>query len=288
MTAEQDSTGPLVSVVMATYEGDHLPFLEEAVASVLDQTHRDLELIVVLDGPVPQETRDFLDTLAETDSRVRIVSLPRNRGPAYARNTGIARARGRYVAITDADDVPAPERIEKQLAFIQETGADAIGSFYRLIDDAGEAIGEKQVPVSPEAVRNTLYLFNPIANSTVFARADVLRQHPYPDEHRSGTTSFDGEDYALWVALVREGFELRNQPEYLAALRPGPSFLTRRRGLSPFYTDLRTKLRTLPLYPLYKQPLVLAVGFGVACLRLLPTALLSPAYKLRNRLRYTK
>ena len=279
---------PLLSVVMATYRGDALPFLQAAVDSILGQTHANLELIVILDGPVEKPTREYLDACANDDARVRIIALPENAGPARARNQGIAEAQGEFVAIMDADDVALPERLAKQLAHSEEQGADLVGSFYRLIDAKGAVIGEKQMPASPDAVRRWLYVFNPIANPTVFARAAVFKEHPYPEGDRSGTAAFDGEDYDLWVTLAREGCVLCNQPEYLMDFRTGPEFLNRRRGLGPFRTDLKTKLRTLPLYGPLTKPVVVVVALGTAALRLLPTRLLAVFYRLRGCLRFEK
>jgi Glycosyl transferase family 2 len=273
---------------MATYRGDALPFLRDAVESVLGQTHARLELIVVLDGPVEEVAQRYLDACGKDDKRMRIVALPENVGPARARNRGIAEASGAFIAIMDADDLSRPERLAKQLAYVRDQNADLVGSFYRIIDAEGTVIGGKQVPVSPEAVRRWLYVFNPIANPTVFARADVLKAHPYPECGRSGTAAFDGEDYGLWVTLAREGCVLCNQPEPLVDFRTGPGFLNRRRGLGPFRTDLATKLRTLLLYGPLMKPVVVVVAVATAALRLLPTGLLGVLYRQRERLRFEK
>ncbi|HEO70697.1 MAG TPA: glycosyltransferase family 2 protein, partial [Candidatus Hydrogenedentes bacterium] len=121
---------PLVSVVLATHGGDSPAFLREALRSILEQTHTSLELLIVLDGPVSEPARAFVEAVAETDARVRLITLPANRGPARARNAGIGAARGEYIAILDADDVAAPERVAKQVAFVRATEADVAGSFY--------------------------------------------------------------------------------------------------------------------------------------------------------------
>ncbi|MBI5093405.1 MAG: glycosyltransferase [Candidatus Hydrogenedentes bacterium] len=286
MTQRDDTAArTLVSVVMATYRNDNVAHLGEAIASVRAQTYRALELIIVIDGPIEPQTRILLDTTALDDARVRLLPLPENVGPALARNAGIAEAKGTYIAILDADDRALPERIARQVALLEETGADLVGSQYRLIDETGAIVGKKSVPVTPEAIRKVLYLFNPIANSTVLAKAEVLKRHPYRDVDALGPRCF-GEDYDLWVTLALEGFVLRNAPEVLVEFRTDSRFLGRRRGLRVFRADLRTKLRTLPLYPAHRRPWVALVSFGVAVSRLAPAWALTVLYRLRNRARF--
>ena len=96
---------PLVSVIIPTYNGDAPHLLREAACSVLAQTWKHLELIVILDGPIGLETSRMLEALERTDRRVRIIDLPHNQGPARARNAGIASALGKYIALLDADDL---------------------------------------------------------------------------------------------------------------------------------------------------------------------------------------
>lgn len=263
---------PLVSVVMATYTEDNPAHLEKAVASVLAQTCRDLELVVVLDGPVSKEIRQFLDGCIANDSRVRQIELSENKGPAAARNKGVAESRGAYVAILDADDIALPDRLEKQIAFIQETNADLIGSHYELIDEDGERLGIKRTPATPEAIRRKVWLFNPIGNSTVLARRETLVDNPYREDLRYG------EDYNLWIRLLRKGCVLRNLPEPLVRFRTPPDFLRRRRGRERFRSDLANKFAALPLYNPLVRPFIAAGAFCIAATRLLPTPILALVY----------
>lgn len=269
---------PLVSVVMTTYRGDNPDYVRQAIQSVFDQTHRQLELIIVQDGEVPEALAQTLHECAAHDDRIVLLALSRNQGPAAARNEGIARAGGRYIAILDSDDRALPERLEKQLRFMQINRCDVVGSAYRMIDERGETVGEKFFPTSAEAVRRAMYLFNPIANSTVFARADVLKRHNYPKTYRYG------EDYALWVALARQGYLLCNVNEVLVEFRTGASFLSRRRGLHAAITELMTKLACAPMYPVYKRPWVAMVAVAIALARLMPPLALPPLYWLRTRI----
>lgn len=280
-----NGAAPLVSVVIATYRYDDLAFLREAVSSMQEQTYEPIEVLVVLDGDVHEETQDYLDATTASDARVRLLRLDQNVGPALARNAGIAATRGEYIAILDADDRAMPERLREQWLRLTEAGADLLGSQYRMIDASGVVVGEKRVPLTPDALRRTIGLFNPIANSTVFARAEILKRFPYRDVDGQGTACF-GEDYDLWVTLLLNGCVLSNHPEFLVEFRTTPDFLDRRRGWRIFRTDLRTKFRALRLYPLYQRPFIATLCLGVSAARLLPGPAVRALYGVRNALRF--
>jgi glycosyltransferase involved in cell wall biosynthesis len=303
---------PLVSVVMATYAGDSLPLLTQAVESVQAQTHKQFEFLIVLDGPIGRDTQVYLDRTTFDDNRVQVLARPTNSGPAVARNLGIERAVGDYIAILDADDLATPERLERQLAFLKEHQADLVGSFYQLVDEKGANVGKREVPTTAEGIRNSFCVFNPIANSTVFARASVLKENPYPQRYHLAQSSADDgmwrsrinrfnplrwffvsadkciefEDLELWIRLVRKKFLLLNQDEYLVLFRNDARFLERRTGLLFFGRELRCKWRAIRLYPFYAAPLVIAMIFASTVPRLFPARLVRKLYAIRGSMRF--
>lgn len=116
-----DSSGqPTVSVVVPAY--NRARFLADAVASVINQTLTDLEIIVVDDGST-DDTRTVVESLA--DERIRYVRHDENKGANAARNTGIRLARGRYVAFQDSDDRWDPQKLERQIAACESSAAKA-------------------------------------------------------------------------------------------------------------------------------------------------------------------
>jgi len=267
---------PLVSVVMATYKGDGLRFLRAAIASVLAQTYKTIELVIVADGTLSEETAHYLSSLA--DSRITIIYLETNHGPAKARNIGIQAAKGDYIAIMDADDVCALDRIEEQLTFLTETRSDLVGSSYIEIDDTDEVVGEKLMPRSYEAIKKSCPFFNPINNPTVFAKGHVLRHHHYPEDLRLG------EDYRLWIQLLRAGYVIHNHEANLLRFRCGEEFFRRRRGLGWAVSDVCNKLSAVGLVSWYIQPAALTFAFITFLLRLLPTKINRLMYRARRRL----
>ncbi len=272
---------PLVSVVMATYAGDELDHLEQGIESILGQSHSNIEFLISIDGPVSDATREYLDSVKERNGRVRLLPQPVNRGPACARNAGFREARGEYIAIFDADDVSAPNRLERQLAFLQETGADLAGSFMHYIDDDDKVIGKKDMAVTDEAIRRSAILVNPINNPTAFAKAAVFRDNPYDERFRRG------QDFHLWVRLILKGYTLGNVPEYLHSLRTGSTFYSRR-SRRVFWIVLRCRFMLLGIYPVYLRPFMAVLAVGISSMRLLPPSLLKPVYWVRNGLRASR
>lgn len=123
----------LISVVIPCYNrADRLPV---CVESVLGQTYRNIEVLVVDDG-----SGDNTPALFEgpRDPRLRYLRYEENRGACYARNYGAAHAQGAYLAFQDSDDTWRPEKLEKQLAFLQETGSDLVFCGMRRIPERGE------------------------------------------------------------------------------------------------------------------------------------------------------
>ncbi|GMW01927.1 MAG: hypothetical protein AMXMBFR84_30630 [Candidatus Hydrogenedentota bacterium] len=283
----RSSGAPLVSVIMPTYHKDSLVLLRAAVESILIQTFADFEFLIVIDGVVPDETRKFLQETYARDARVRLIALQENRGSSHARNTAIREARGEFIAIMDADDVSQPQRFERQLAFLNDTGADACGSFYDVIDSHDRVVGKREVPTSEAAIRRALYWFNPIPNPTIMARANLMKAHPYPERYPDGSVFWYGEDYALWVGIILEGHRVLNQPESLLRYRVNDWFWRRRTGTDAFYTDFSVKWSTMKLYPLYWRPWVALISFVTASTRLWPTWTLALIYRLRSRLRFS-
>src|SRR5580658_530 len=130
MSQNPRSDTPLVSVVMATYNGEK--FLRPAIASILDQTFRDLELIVVDDASTDRTEsilRDF------KDDRMVVLRNHRNLGIAGATNRGLNAARGQYIALQDHDDISLPHRFQTQVEFLNSHPDIAVvGSAATLID----------------------------------------------------------------------------------------------------------------------------------------------------------
>lgn len=144
-----------ISVIMAVYDArDLLPL---AVQSVLAQTHKNLELILVEDGS-PNGCGELCDALADTDPRIRVIHKP-NGGAASARNAGLDAAKGDYIGFVDSDDLVEPEFYETLLAALQQAGCQMAGCTADRIDEQGNPLPGVQVSVEQPGVHPALSLF---------------------------------------------------------------------------------------------------------------------------------
>jgi glycosyltransferase involved in cell wall biosynthesis len=205
---------PRISVLLPVRDG--AAFLREALASVLAQTLRDFELVVVDDGSV-DATRAILGAVG--DERLRVVRQERL-GLVAALNRAVAEARAPLLARMDADDVSLPERLERQVGYLDARPRAA------LVVVGVETLGGEPTIVLPDddaALRRRLLLRNPFAHGAVALRAEAVQ--------RAGGYRADygaNEDYDLWRRIARE-WELGAIPDVLYRYREHPGAVTRTR-----------------------------------------------------------
>jgi glycosyltransferase involved in cell wall biosynthesis len=195
---------PRVSVIMPVYNVE--AYVAEAVQSVLDQTFEDFELLIVDDGG---SDRSFAICEAFSDPRISIFQQ-RNRGLAGARNTGIANARGDYVALLDSDDRWDAKKLA--LHVIHLDANPHIGVSYcpsRFIDQQGRPLRQRQNPKLSEITSDDILCRNPVGNgSAAVIRKSVLDAVAFPHPSDSMRTCYfdesfrQSEDIELWIRLA--------------------------------------------------------------------------------------
>jgi Glycosyltransferases involved in cell wall biogenesis len=135
---------PLISVMMACYNAEL--YIEQAIESILNQTYKNFELIIVDDGSTDNST-EIIKNLAKNDRRVKLYYNKENKGQVYTRNRMLKIALGEYLAVMDADDVSCPERLEKQVEFLlNHPDIDGVSSGGWKIDHNGKQIGKIDLP----------------------------------------------------------------------------------------------------------------------------------------------
>ena len=185
---------PLVSVIMPAYNA--VPFIEEAIKSVISQTVKDWELLVIDDGSADDSVQIAQKT-ADSDSRIRVFRNEVNSGVAKTRNRGIDLAKGKYIAFLDSDDVWHPEKLEMQLKKMQKTGAGVCYCSYRIIGPSGNKVRADYVV--PETARfKDILKENYIQCSAMLIRADIVKSFLF-------NTEFFHEDYILGLDMLSTG-----------------------------------------------------------------------------------
>lgn len=215
-----------ISVVIPAYNAAH--FLPRCLKSVFAQTLSPSEVIVVDDG----SSDDTAEVAAKLGARV---ISKRNGGLSAARNTGVLAASTDWVALLDADDLWAPEKLELQAARVRE-GTVLVYTGIRVFDDNG--VRQSCVASSPDQVRAMLRYCNPIAPSSVMARRDVIeREGGFREDIRAC------EDWDMWVRLKRIGsFEAVKLPVTDYYVHPGSMSTDPRRMLVAVDQILRSTL----------------------------------------------
>lgn len=200
-------SAPLVSVMTIVYNGEK--FIEKCIRGILDQSYRNLEFVIVNDGS-QDRTLEICSRYAELDPRIKLYSNDRNLGLTYTRNRALENCTGDYIAVNDADDFSYPERLERQLAFMEnhpEVGICGTGAM-RVFDDG------RQVPwIFPEsdaALRCEMLWRVPCLNSTVIMRKATLDQ--YGIKYLDGYASC--EDFKLFWDVAKHQ-KLHNLQEIL-------------------------------------------------------------------------
>lgn len=189
-------TNPLVSVIIPCYNAER--FVEKAVRSIMEQTYHNLE-IICCDDCSSDSTLAILKKLSAEDERIQIIKHSENKQLIYTLNELVEIAGGEYIARMDADDISLPERIEKQLDFMQKNPEiDFCGCNAWHINENDKVIGKSTLPESYDDIKFFLPFYSTFYHPTVFAKAAVLKENPYDKEF------IHAEDYELWCRLIFE------------------------------------------------------------------------------------
>lgn len=182
-----------VSIITPCYNGEK--FIEETSKSVIGQTHKNWEWIII-DDCSTDNSREVLDNLARKESRIKIILQKSNGGAAIARNTGLEAATGDYITFLDSDDAWSHNKLEIQLVYADSQNAEFIYHHYRIIDESGKVLKIQHVKKYIE--QKDLLRYNPFATSSIMIKANVIRDknlHFRPYLRRR-------QDYLFWYDAV--------------------------------------------------------------------------------------
>ena len=233
---------------MCVYGGDNAEWFQVAVNSVLNQTVSPDEVVLVVDGPVP-DTLDSVICGYEQMPQFKVIRLAENQGHGNARRISLENCTYELVALMDADDISVPERFEKQLAYFAQDKTLAIvgGNIVEFCGAMDNVTGERIVPQKHEEISEYMKTRCPMNQVTVmFRKADVMAVGGYIDW-------FCEEDYYLWLRMYLADMRFANIPETLCQVRIGEEMYRRRGGWKYFCSEAK-----LQKYMLDKQ--IIGVG----------------------------
>lgn len=202
--------------------------MREAIDSILNQTFRDFEFLIINDGS-RDASRDII--LSYRDPRIRLIDNEVNEGLTISLNKGLHLARGKYIARMDADDISLPERLGKQVAFI-EANPDygAVGCWGHFIDESGTPFQEIRMAADFELILAGIFFGNQMMHSSVLMDKDFI------NEIGGYNTMFQkAQDYELWFRVIGHDKKVANLTEFLHRYRSHDENITNVSGSDQYY-----------------------------------------------------
>ena len=199
---------PLVSVSMSAFNCDR--YIAEAIESILAQTYKNFELIIVDDGSTDR-TREIVERYS--DPRIIKIFSDQNRGLIAARNLIVSIAKGKYLALLDADDRAVPERLQVQVDFLESNAADICGADHWTFHQASGKMKRSKQRCADSDIRALLSICSPLCNPAVMGRLEIFKQFPYKPSY------VYAEDYCLWVDIASAGYRFANIKQKLIVYR---------------------------------------------------------------------
>ena len=236
------NNNPEISVIMSVYNGER--YLREAIESILNQTFKDFEFIIIDDGSTDR-TPEILREYAKKDERIKIITNPKNIGLTKSLNKAIKKAKGEYIARMDADDIAMPERLKKQIEFMEKNPeVGLLGTAYYEMNSKGEIVGDKLFPTSNKKLKKILIKYNPFFHASVMVRKEVFnRVGPYDKNIPKA------QDYELWFRIA-QNYKIANLSSLLMKRRySGEKILREENQQLKWATRIRMKYIKKRHYP---------------------------------------
>ena len=207
---------PAISVVMSAYNSEK--YIAEAIESILNQTFKDFEFIIINDGST-DKTLEIIKNYSRKDKRIKLIKNTKNLGLIKSLNKGLKAARGKYIARMDADDISLPERFKIQYDYLEKNiEIFLIGSGVIQIDKKGKEILKSRPITGVKKIKRILRKRNCIAHPTIMFQND---QNIFYREKMLYC-----EDYDLYLRLLHKKNKLDNIKELLLKYRISPDSIT--------------------------------------------------------------
>lgn len=227
------------TVCTSVYKNDNPEYLKVALDSLLvNQIVKPTEIVLVQDGPVPEETsrvlQDYIDNYGES---FLLIKLEKNGGLGNALKIGVENAKYDIIARMDSDDIAAPDRFEKQIAYLEgHPECDIVGGqITEFIGGPSNIVGRREVPLDNEDIYRYMKSRCAFNHPTVmFRKSAVLSVGNYKDW-------FWNEDYYLWIRMMMNGCVMANLPDVLVNMRSGLDQYSRRGGKRYFDSEIGIK-----------------------------------------------
>lgn len=206
-----------LAVLMSVYKNDNLLHLKESINSLLNQTYKDFDIHIQLDGFIPKDCEDFLDSISGKNTF--IYKRSENKGLAQSLNDLLERVQKLnylFYARMDADDICFSDRFEKQISYLQNNNLDIVGGqIIEFGENIDEVISERIMPTSHEEMTRLMKIRSPFSHPTIILRKEVI------DKIKGYNASIFPEDYDFFVRAYMAGCKFGNVPDKVLWFRLG-------------------------------------------------------------------
>lgn len=263
------------SVLMSVYFKEKPEFLKESIESLIHQTLKPSEIVIVFDGKLTDQLYSLLDNYKKAFPNLfKYVQLEQNMGLGKALEIGVTECSYGLIARMDSDDICHPERFEKQVNFLKSNpDVKVLGSWIgEFEEDPGKIESVRKVPATYEEIKEYAKTRCPLNHMTVVYWKDaVLKAGSYQ-------TLMWNEDYYLWGRMLNNNIKIMNIPEVLVYARAGADMFSRRGGLKYFKNEVELQKKFLNMHFIDKQTFIINI-ITRGTVRILPNALRGFIYK---------
>ncbi|MCR5837497.1 MAG: glycosyltransferase [Lachnospiraceae bacterium] len=272
------------SVLMSVYHKENPDFLSASIESILNQTVKTNDFVIVCDGPLNEDLYRVIDDYCHRYPVLfHIIRLEKNMGLAHALNAGIGYCKNEIVARMDSDDIALPDRMEKQLSVIEDRNVDIVGGTVREFRGSAKTVEEiesdssclgsaRQLPQEREEILSFAKKRSPFNHPSVMYKKSFVQKC-------GGYRNYEYfEDYNLWVSMLMEGAEAYNLRDILVYMRAGDEMYKRRGGLSYVGKIVRFKTHLKKIGFISTGQMIVGVGGHIA-VGIMPNSLRTFVYK---------
>ena len=203
-----------VSIITPSYNSQ--TELLDTIKSIQTQSYKDYEHIIIDDCSNKPFSQKLLETISIAP-KIKLIKRTWNAGPAVTRNRGISEAKGKYIAFLDADDTWLPDKLEKQVAFMEETQCPLSYTNYDVVDENGEYLGTRKAPA--ELSYDELIRVNRIGCLTAMYNTEICGKQYMPNILKR-------QDYGLWLQITKKFGPAKGIDEVLAKYRSSKNSLS--------------------------------------------------------------
>ena len=274
MDKKNNTPAPLVSVIIPAFN-EQPSIISEAISSIVHQSYTNIE-IHVFDDSTDQDTRKAIDSFSSYPN-IFIHRCETRFGFVHSLNIGLDISKGKYIARMDSDDISLPDRIQKQVFFLESNPQiDLVGGALELINQDGKTVSFRKYPTTRFGLLFYAAFRCPFAHPTILMRKSIVERGFFYNESLT-----KAEDLDFWLRLIQSGHKCANLPDCLLKYRVTQNFLDKRGDMLQRQTMAKVRAKNVS----FRHPFLSFFSFLTGFVAMhLPRKIVDIAYRLENKI----